>query len=800
MDTLSELDSRGSILFLGSAFSQPARNIRREHLPSAKGLREQFAGLLGVAPDAYDLRTLADALDSDNQINLYRTLYETFTVSNISESQKKILELPWLRIYTTNYDDSIELFYRKGRGRVSSYSYNDTKPRKIENGAVIHLHGMIRDLTEDNVLDQLILSEAAYIRQHFETSVWYDEFIRDLKICSACYFVGYSLSDYHISAILMQRPSLSDKTFFIIEEGYDRISTTTMNKYGRLVPIGMDRFSDLCHSLPSPTPDYNPHTMRLFRYLDPMKDRTTLSPPTINEILDLLTYGTFNYQRCMSTLPRTGYVVPRQALVEKASSYLDSARCLLVHSRIGNGKTTFLYILAHRLLDAGYQCFWCKSNLEELQSYHPRLQTDIQTLKRLDRPVIIFDSYDMGVELAKALSEEIPKAKFVVTVRTGVHTARSHEVFSKLPAPCERISLNKLLNEDINDFRTLLSGIGIPKGEQSRLLTRRNEFRDVLLALFDNHIVRDGLTDALKPLLGDVEYKKVFIVSHILKWVGQDVDDSLLRIVTGGDPYRQIKRFPDVSEDIFTFEDDHFGVRSSILSDYLIEKHFTKGDIISLVERLVVESVKRMSRRRGRAVLSRLMRFSALYRAVHGDLEELTNLFERWRRDDLVSREPLFWLQYAILKTRASDWGVAESFIDMAYSRASEIRGFETYQIDTYALRLLLKVETHSVGANEIRRFDKIIEKLSQVRAMIGGENYRWHAVQVLSELEPFASGRASSMSNSEQMALVYEMRLSIQKLRALPSEIREEAGADTVERKIEQAIRIILTTGPRSK
>lgn len=800
MDTLSELDSRSSILFLGSGFSRQAQNIRRENLPSAKGLREQFAALLGVAPDAYDLRILADAIDSDNQLDLYRTLRDTFTVSNVAENQKRILELPWRKIYTTNYDDSIELFYRQVRANVPSYSYNDKTPRKIEDGTVIHLHGMIREITEDNVLNQLILSEAAYIKQHFETSPWYYEFTRDLKICTACYFVGYSLSDYHISSILMQNPSLRAKTFFIVEEGYDRILAATMNKYGSVVPIGMDKFSVLCHSLPAPTPDYNPRTMRFFRYVDPVKDRRTLSPPTINEIFDLLTYGTLNYQLCMSTLPGAGYVVPRQALVEKAASFFDSARCLLVHSRIGNGKTTFLYILAHRLLDAGYQCFWCKSELEELQSYHPRLQADIQTLKRLNQPVIIFDSYDMGIELAKALSQEIPKAKFVITVRTGVHTARSHEIFSKLPERCERINLNRLLDDDINDFRALLSSIGISMEEQRRVLKRRNEFREVVLALFGNRKVRRGLTDALKPLLDDVEYRKVFIASHILKWIGQDVDDSLLHIVTGGDPYRQIMRFPDVSEDVFSFDDDSFSVRSSILSDYLIENHFTKDDVVSLLERLVVESVRRISTRRGRTVLGRLMRFEALYRAVHRDLDELTNLFERWRRNDLVSREPLFWLQYAILKARASDWRLAESFIGMAYSRASEIPGFETYQIDTYALRLLLMVEIDAVGASMVSRFDRIIEKLRQVRAMIGGENYRWHAVQVLSELEPFASGRAGSLSNSEQMALVYEMRLAIQKLRALPSEIREEVGADAVEGNIEQAIRVVRNTGPRPR
>ena len=76
------------------------------------------------------------------------------------------------------------------------------------------------------------------------------------------------------------------------------------------------------------------------------------------------------------------------------------------------------------------------------------------------------------------------------------------------------------------------------------------------------------------------------------------------------------------------------------------------------------------------------MRFSLLHQAFRNDarrLERLTDLFELWRRDDLMNREPLFWLQYAILKTAANDLQSAESFIETAYSRAHEI-GFRTYQ------------------------------------------------------------------------------------------------------------------------
>ena len=798
----TEFDSRGSVLFLGSGFSRMAKNIRGTNLPTGRELREQFSRLLDVEPDAYDLPTLADAVNADENVSLYDTLYETFTVAHLAKSQETLLKLPWLRIYTTNYDDSIELFYHRIRRNIPSFSYNEEKPRKIPIGTVVHLHGMIRDITEDNVLNQLILNEEAYVRRHFETSLWYDEFIRDLKVCSACYFVGYSLKDYHISSILLQKPGLREKTFFITEKAHDKIATNSMSRYGQVVPIGMERFSEICKTLPAPAPNSDPHSLRLFAYLDPLKDKRALSPPTAMEVLNLLRYGTFNYQRCMSTLPKAEYVVPRQAVAEEAAEKMDVARCVLVHSRIGNGKTTFLYILSYRLLEAGYQCFWCKSHHPDLRSYHPHLQRDIQTLKSFEQPVIIFDAYDMAVELADALSESLPNAKFIVAVRTGVHSVRSHEILSKLPKPLERINLNGIQDDDVRNFRILLDNIGISIGEQRRLVRNKNDFRDVMLALFDNATIKDGIAQALEPLLDDVEYKRVFIVSHLLKWVDQEADDALLRVVTGSDPYVHINRYPDVSADIFNVDDDSFAVRSSILSEYLIKRYLTTDDVISWVYKIVVEAVKRKRERRNRTILRRLMRFSTLYQAFYKDvkrLEALTSLFERWRRNDLMNREPLFWLQYAILMTEADDLEVAESFIETAYSRAEEIPSFRTYQIDTYALRLLLIAETRSRDTGEIRRFDRIIEKMEQVRSMIGEESYRWHAVQVLAEVQPFVALRASSMSNGEQVALVYQLRLFLQRLELLSPEACEETGADRVARKVEDSITVVLKSKPRS-
>ena len=170
-----------------------------------------------------------------------------------------------------------------------------------------------------------------------------------------------------------------------------------------------------------------------------------------------------------------------------------------------------------------------------------------------------------------------------------------------------------------------------------------------------------------------------------------------------------------------------------------------------------------MGERRYQAILSSLMRFSVLDRMLQNDpnrFSSLVTLFERLRRDIGVNREPLFWLQYSILKTAVDDLPAAEGFIQTAYQRASASPSFQTFQIDTYALRLLLLIEQGAMRANKIERFNEIIEKLDRVRSMIGDESRRFHAVQVLEGIEPFIVARISQFSAGELTTLTFHLSL----------------------------------------
>ena len=357
-------------------------------------------------------------------------------------------------------------------------------------------------------------------------------------------------------------------------------------------------------------------------------------------------------------------------------------------------------------------------------------------------------------------------------------------------------NLNNMQEEDTDNFKQLLDRSGVRAPDLEQAIDKCNEFREVVVSLYNNKQIREKIRTELMPLLQDQNFKKVFIVSHLLKWVGQGVEAAFLRSVTDSDAYAEIARFREIAGDVISLDDDDVQVRSAIFSEYLIQNHFTTLDIIECVYSIIVEAVKRKTERRYRTILSTLMRFSILSRALRNDPHRqgpLITLFERLRRDIDVNQEPLFWLQYSILMTDADDLPEAEGFIRTAYTRAAASPGFQTFQIDTYALRLWLLIEQHAEGANRVARFDEIIEKMERVRSMIGDESRRFHAVQVLEGIEPFVSARVSAFSTAEMSTLVYHSALLIENLDQLSLDDRAQTGSDQVKASILRAKQRIL-------
>lgn len=196
---IETLDPKNSVLFLGSGFSANATNIVNEELPAGQPLLTRLADAIGESPSDHDLKSAADAYSDRFDLSIYDILYNTFTVSDVLQYQKDILSLPWARIYTTNYDDMVN--FVKGPS-FPIFSFDDVRPKLLPQSFAVYLHGSIRKANEENAESQLILNSRSYDLIARDHPTWFYEFQRDRRAFDACFFMGFSLGDHHITGLM----------------------------------------------------------------------------------------------------------------------------------------------------------------------------------------------------------------------------------------------------------------------------------------------------------------------------------------------------------------------------------------------------------------------------------------------------------------------------------------------------------------------------------------------------------------------------------------------------------------------
>lgn len=63
-----------------------------------------------------------------------------------------------------------------------------------------------------------------------------------MERASVIVFVGYSLYDIDIQKILFENKSLKEKTFFVTKESISIKSKFNLEKFGTILPIGVEEF------------------------------------------------------------------------------------------------------------------------------------------------------------------------------------------------------------------------------------------------------------------------------------------------------------------------------------------------------------------------------------------------------------------------------------------------------------------------------------------------------------------------------------------------------------------------------
>lgn len=780
LNRIEEFDPESSILFLGSGFSLGATNIANKSPPNGKELRRHFIQQLKLPADTdYDLQVLSEEFAENEPRTLCDELYKIFRLTELTTGQSTVLNEPWRRVYSTNYDDAVELHRLNQKVSPNSFDVSEPVPNKLPHSAVVHLHGSIRLITPENVKESLILGEGSYVNQYVVRSPWYEQFQRDLAFASTLYIVGYSLSDYHIAALLMANPKLAERTIFIQGPTPDKMFERRTARYGRTMFIGTDGFAEMLTRAPrTAAPKLN--SLRSFRPLAPTRDRKAGARPTAAEVFDLLVYGNFDAGRLARSQPSEDYAIARSEALHAAAVAVETKASLVVDGRLGNGKSIFLHLLAFELSSRGWTCVL-------LRPGHPDLQREVAALAGIDRLVVFIDQYSAAQDNFRGLREALPKAKLVVEVRTGTFEVRFHELAQLLPKPFDRVSLNVLTRDEVVAFGRLCDRVGIHPPADNH----RSDLRDLLLDLFENKAIRDRVQSALAPLFEKQATRRILTMTMLIATHQSSVSAAFVRSVVGEDPFTALKPMEDLSHELFETSADGFKARSAVFSSFVIAAFINPNEIAGAVIEVILAAAQRRSERPYRILMSNMMTYSSLRRTLHGKGNAdviIVSIYERLRYDERVNGEPLFWLQYAIAMAETSRLDMADEYIGTAYRKAENLPGFQTYQIDTQAFRIALLRATEQRAGQKIFNIEAILAGIERIDAMLSDESHRSYAVKVLDHVQPFVAARRADLASGERTALQFWLLKVAKSLALLPEGFKATVGSEAVRMRVEAA------------
>jgi hypothetical protein len=679
------------LLFTGAGFSFNTVNVDDVPPPDSKGLALQISKLAGI-PEDDDLKYVSDYYlkhsDSQALIGLLTRLY---TIKNTTAAHSKVSSACWRRIYTTNYDNTVELSARSEGvaciGVTTADSPNEYVKRK---NICVHINGSIDRLTTDSLDSDFKLSRSSYASsESFIESSWHYSFKRDLEWCSGIFFVGYSLYDIEIEKLLHETPEYKDKTFFIIGENPTPKEIFILSKYGTVLPISVAGFSKIIESV-----DYTKSTREF--WLDSSVEREiseTEAEISDNEIWDFLLYGRLSSSHIDFAL--TGqqgkpYLVVRED-VSRVAQYLMGGKPVVVHSEFGNGKTVFLNEVASYLTMNGRKAFLFNDEDGDYIS-------DIDKIAALGtKAVLIVDGYTKHSDLISYYATvQSPLLSILMSDRTYAHERSSSWLVTKLPS-CLEYGVDILTDAECEHISAVVKNIG--KWERPEAICKDNDrqISHILLSVFDAPQIRDRISTLTSKLFRERKIKDTVFAICLLEVMNFPRSKSLISEVAGNDEIYSAALVEDkVFQQLFMPHSGNIELRSSLFAIHVIKHHLSPSYI---TDKLLASAAHFNGVQDGsyvqKEIFKSLMRFSFIERLLPNENKRnsLVKFYDELKiKVGWLTSSPHYWLQYAMARMTFRELDKAEAYLKQAYDIAGKKDNYDTSYLDAQQARLYLLI------------------------------------------------------------------------------------------------------------
>lgn len=691
-----------AILFLGAGFSIGGSNKLNQTLPIASELSYQMCDELAI-DHSNELALISERFVDDPKIgkginSLISFLKERLICTSTTSIQDNISNLPWLRIYTTNYDNIFEISSRKlGIEREVITATLPKKDLVNINGAIVHMNGNIINITPEKFYDEFKITNESYLKQGFLSSPWGDQFIADINNCKAVIFVGYSLK-YDLELQKIMHDKIHNKAIFIDRKDTDGNQAYLFSKWGDFYPIEAKGLSDEILKVKA---NYTPEIkeQKLIGLKELLISNYSNSRITPNDVLNLLVYGKYNSYDFRNP---TEFYLKRIDILKHTKLILEAKKICLIHSNLGNGKSIVLQYLASQLVE--------ENNVYFLNSINS-IQEDLALIKsrKSTSHIIFVDDYDLHLPLFKELSYDFPdNIKIIATSRTSLSSVLIDHLETDYNFSMNEIgvlNIEIISDSERKDLISLLdkyhfwgSNSTLSPSEKNNLINKvyQNRLSSIFYMLLDSHVISDKMNSLFNDLKNS-EINKYLLAQSICNISNFKLKGFEIAHLADID-YSEIEKgsLSQNFREIFLRTSDDIELRSTIFAQYIIRtsEHYTL--ISDLLTKIFTNS---------------LSSFNNEYNIIRKKLISRSNLIEifggrkrnsSWKeRDqdiynfytsiqDYSKNNPFFWLQYGITALNLDFHVDASIYFQNAYSYAEQLENFDSFQLDTHYARFLL--------------------------------------------------------------------------------------------------------------
>jgi SIR2-like domain len=740
-DLLKRASTGGGVLFCGAGFSADCLNLSNndELGTSAALLKLLNQELEKDIPVPYrELKNAADRfIELRGQNKLLAMLRDRFKVSHVTDEMIELCRFPWDRIYTTNYDNALQLACTRAGRNFKTLNNLDTPEAVPGSGIeVVHLHGCAEKWDIHNFVRSCVLGADSYLETDKALGHWTGKLQNDFDRARLFVFVGFAAGDFHLNRVFFNAREAHPKVFFVNRPAaaLDPDLQMTQQKFGKPLSIGRSGLSRLVREAMQSAGPTEPPAPSYRKYERPTQ---AAEIPSVTAIRDLFIFGQVDGGQIVRDLSvnTADYHVLREATNEIITGIENGNSVTLVTGEICDGKSLIMEELCARLSPS-------RPTYLMKRPYETIVEETSSLIATHGNPVFLIENcFDLS---SQRLGSLLPlfsgsRASLVLTSRSISARAEVSD-FERLKAfeSLQHRRLSRLNDREIEELVRLSDQIAgwleFPTTYAEKLRFVRERCRGslpaFLLELLRSEFVRDRYAEEYRKtieLCSSSEIAAVIAALYIAH-IGHDAPLSLLSNIFRTDAAAVLDRFKigDLAHGLHLIrvEGGYLKTVPSIGASRIL-REIVPTQNKRLVVDTVVQMLKVLSQRDygddfERRMFTQLMRYSILATVVE-DVGERNRFFDNVSKIDHCRTQVLFWLQWHMAMVDQKRFADAETYLRRGYTEAAAYERrtgarYDLFQIeDRKAKFLMIRGRSEDFRVNmihDLRKACEITERL----------------------------------------------------------------------------------------